>query len=100
MASALLGLIHNLSEEIQKFEYKFGHNDKKCETSSTKYKNYDCFLEYTNFKDKFIEYKNCFCCSKSYQNKNNNFLMHTYFLTLITMILYYYCQKVFILTNI
>ena len=39
---------------------------KKCETCRIKYKYWDCFLEYTNFKDDLIEYK-CLCCNKSYQ---------------------------------
>ena len=30
-----------------------------------KYKHWDCFLEYTNFKDNLIEYK-CLCCIKNY----------------------------------
>ena len=30
---------------------------KKCETSGIKYKYWDFFLEYTNFKDHLIEYK-------------------------------------------
>ena len=29
----------------------------------------DCFLEYTNFRDKLIEYK-CLCCNKNYQPKS------------------------------
>ena len=30
--------------------------NEKCETYGIKYKGCDCFLEYTNFKDNFIEY--------------------------------------------
>ena len=41
---------------------------KKCKTCEIRYKNCDCFLEYTNFKDDLIEYK-CLCCNKSYQQK-------------------------------
>ena len=33
-----------------------------------KYKDCKCFLEYTNFKDKLIEYKGL-CCNKIYQKK-------------------------------
>ena len=45
-------------------EFKAKHDNKKCETSRTKYKYCDCFLEYTNFKDDLIEYK-CLCCNKN-----------------------------------
>ena len=31
-------------------------------------KYYDCFVEYTNFKDNLIECK-CLCCNRNYQNK-------------------------------
>ena len=47
MASSLLNLINNLSYGIRKIKCKFGHDDKKCETSRIK----DCFLEYIKFKD-------------------------------------------------
>ena len=50
---------------------------KKCETCRIKYKYYDCFLEYTNFKDDLIEYK---CCSKSYQRKLDENLKERFFL--------------------
>ena len=43
------------------------HGDKKCETCEIKYKYWDCFLEYTNFKDDLIGYK-CFCCNKNYHH--------------------------------
>ena len=36
---------------------------KKIKTCEIKYKN--CFLEYINYKDDFIEYK-CLCCNKNY----------------------------------
>ena len=51
MASSLSNLVNNLSKGIHKIKSKCGQNDKKCETSRIKYKYYDCFLEYTNFKD-------------------------------------------------
>ena len=58
-------------------------------------------FEYTNFKDDLIEYK-CLSCNKSYQRKFHeklkDFLIDTNFLTLITTLFYYY-EKVFILTN-
>ena len=31
MANSLSNLVNNLSEEIQKIECKYRHNDKKCE---------------------------------------------------------------------
>ena len=63
MASSLSNLINNLSEGISRIKCKNGHDDKKCETCGIKYKYRDCFLEYTNFKDDFIEYK-CLCRNK------------------------------------
>ena len=63
---SLLNLLNNLFERLHRIKCKFKHDDKKCETCRIKYKYYDCFLEYTNFKDDLIEYK---CCSKSYQRK-------------------------------
>ena len=41
---------------------------KKCETCGIRYKYFDFFLEYINFKDDLIEYK-CLCCNKNYQHK-------------------------------
>ena len=58
MASSLSNLINNLFEGIHKINCKFGHKDNKCEICRIKFRNCDCFLEYTNFKDDFIEY-NC-----------------------------------------
>ena len=68
MASSLSNLVNNLSEAIHRIKCKFGRNDKKCEARGIKYKDIDCFLEYTKFKDDLIEYK-CLCCNKSYQRK-------------------------------
>ena len=53
MASSLSNLVNNLSEGIHKVKFKFGHDDKKCETCEIKYKYCDCFLEYVNFKDEY-----------------------------------------------
>ena len=33
-----------------------------------KYKNCECFLEYTNFKDNLIKYT-CLCCNKNNEKK-------------------------------
>ena len=103
MASSLSNLVINLSEGIHRIKCKFGHDDKKCEICGIKCKY--CFLEYTNFKDDLIEYKRL-NCNKSYQQKfneklkKNGFLIHKNFLTMITISLSCYCEKVFILMNI
>ena len=68
MGSSLSNLVKNLSKGIHRIKYKYGHDDKKCETYGIKYKYCDCFLEYTNFKDDLIEYK-CLCCNINYQHK-------------------------------
>ena len=36
MASSLSNLVNNLAKEIHKVKYKYGHNDKKCETCGIK----------------------------------------------------------------
>ena len=77
MANSLLNLLNNLFERLHRIKCKFKHDDKKCETCRIKYKYYDCFLEYTNFKDVLIEYK---CCSKSYQRKLDENLKERFFL--------------------
>ena len=51
-----------------------------------------------------IEYK-CSFCNKNYQQKfdkkvKSDFLVHTNFLTMITIGLFHCCKKVFILINI
>ena len=68
MASSLLNLANNLSEEIHWIKYKFGHDDKICEEIELKCKYYDCFLEHTNSKDNLIIYKRL-CCNKNYQHE-------------------------------
>ena len=64
MARSLSNLVNNLSEGIHRIKCKFVHEYKKCKTCRIKYKDYDCFLEYTNFKDDLIEYK-CLVCNKN-----------------------------------
>ena len=54
-ASSLSNLLNNLSEGLHRIKFKFGHDDKKCETCGIKYKYCDCFLKYPNFKDDLIE---------------------------------------------
>ena len=41
---------------------------KRCEDFGIKYKDCECFSEYTNFKNNLVEYK-CLCCNKNYQKK-------------------------------
>ena len=55
MASSLSNLVNNLSEGIHRIKCKYGHDDKKCETCGIKYKYCNCFPEYIDFKDDFIE---------------------------------------------
>ena len=63
-----------LSIILQKDFIKFNVNTdmmiKKCKTYRLKYKDCDCCLEYTKFKDDLIECK-CLCCHKNYQKKFN-----------------------------
>ena len=66
--SSLLNLVNNLAEGIHKTFYRYGHDDKMRKTCEFKYKDWECFLEYTNVKDDLIEYK-CLCCNKNYQKK-------------------------------
>ena len=61
MASSLSNLVNNLAEGIHKTKCKYKNDDKKCEKCGIKYKNFECFLEYTNFKDNLIK---CKCLSK------------------------------------
>ena len=53
---------------------------KECETCRIKYKNCECFLEYTNFKGNLIKHK-CFCCNKNYQIKCDENLKKRFFNT-------------------
>ena len=68
MANFTSSLANNPAEGIYKIKCKNKHNNKKCETCGIKYKNCDCFLKYTNFKDDLKEYK-CLSCNKNYQKK-------------------------------
>ena len=80
MASSLSNLVNNLSEGIHRIKYKVGHDDKKYETCTIKYKYCDCFLEYANFKDDLIEQKSL-CCNNSYQRKFDKKLKERFFNT-------------------
>ena len=86
MSSSLSNLANNLAEGIPEIKCKYRHDDKKCETCGIKCRYCDCFLEYTNFKDDLTEYK-YLCC------------IHTNFLTMISISLFYCCKKVFTLMN-
>ena len=66
MASSLSNLVTNLFEGIHRIKCKYVHDDKKCEICGIKHKYCNCFLEYGNFKDDFIECKYLRC------NKNIN----------------------------
>ena len=55
MASSLSNLVNNFSEGIHRIKCKYVHDDKKCEICGIKYKYWECFLEFINFKDDFIE---------------------------------------------
>ena len=103
MVSSLSNPVNNLSEGIHRIKCKYGHANKKCEICGIKCKYCDCFYEYTNFKDDLIEYK-CLCCNNNFQQKFDEKLkerlLHTNFRTMITISLFYYCDKLFILMNI
>ena len=43
-------LVNNLSEGIHKFEWKYGHDNRKCKTHGIKYRDCKCCLEYTRVK--------------------------------------------------
>ena len=44
MTSSLSNLVNNLSEWIHRIKCKYGHDDKNCGTSGTKYKNCEFFF--------------------------------------------------------
>ena len=76
---------------------------RRCETCEIAYKVCNCFLEYTNVKDDLIEYK-CLSSKKNYQQKFHEKLKERFFnsynfFNQITISLFYYCEKVFILMN-
>ena len=77
---SLANLVNKFSKVIHKVKCKCRHNDKKCETSGIKYKCYDYFLEYTNFKDDLIEYK-CLCFNKNCQQTLDGKLKEQFFNT-------------------
>ena len=110
MASSLSNLVDNLSEGIHGIKCEYGHNDKKCETCEIKYKHSDCFLEYTILK--IIQYNANVCVvtkiintSWKFEEKVKEQFFKTYKFSnhsknLISLSLFYCCEKVFILMNI
>ena len=89
---------------IEKFINKYGIDDRTCKTCLIKYKDCDCFLEYSNFKDDLIEHK-CLSCKRNYQkmfdeNLKKRFLRQTVFVIMMWISLFLYCEKVFTLINI
>ena len=68
MASSLSNFANNFAEGIHTINCKYGHDNKNCETCGIKYKDCECFIEYTSFKDDFTEYKRL-CYNKYYQKK-------------------------------
>ena len=67
IARSLSNLVNSLCEGIHKIRCKYELNDKKCETGGMKYKDWECFLECTNFKDALIEYKCLYLYNKNYE---------------------------------
>ena len=49
------------------------NDNKKCESCGIKYKDCECFLEYTSFKDNSIAYK-CLSCNKNHQKRFDEYL--------------------------
>ena len=58
-------LLINLAEGIHKIKCKMSIIIKRYKMWGIKYKDFNCFLEYTIFRDNLIEYK-CLCCNKNY----------------------------------
>ena len=99
MASLLSNFLNSLALGIHKIKCKYRHDDKKCEIFKIKFKDCDCFIEYTNSEDDLIEYK-CLFCNKNYQKKfdeksKERFLIHTNFLTMMSISLFFCCEKLF-----
>ena len=68
MATSLSSLLNDLGEGIHEIKSKYRCNHKKCKTCGIKYKDWDCFLEYTNFKDDLMEYRRL-CCNNNYEKE-------------------------------
>ena len=59
-------IFDNLAEVIHEINCKYGHDNKKCITCETKYKDRECSLENTNLKEDLILHK-CLSCNSNYQ---------------------------------
>ena len=68
MASSLSNLVNNLVEGIHKINVNRDMIIKNKKTGGIKFKNCECCLKYTSFKDDSVEYK-CLYCHKIYQKK-------------------------------
>ena len=44
MESSISNFVNNITQGVHKIKYKYGHNDKKYETSGIKYKDCECCL--------------------------------------------------------
>ena len=69
IASSLSNLVNNIVEEIHKIKSIYGHNNKHCETCKIKFKDCECFLEYTNIKNGLKVYK-CLCYNRNCQKSS------------------------------
>ena len=86
MASSLSNLVDNLTEAIHKIKFKYRHDNKKCEKYRIKYKDCECYLEYTRVTDNFIICK-CLCCDRNYQKSLMKTFANTYKLCNKTLML-------------
>ena len=84
MARSLSNLVNNLAEEIHKIKCKHRHDDKRSKPAELNKNIAPVFLKYTNFKADVVEH---------------NFLIQIHFLTMISISLFYCCQKMFIHMN-
>ena len=57
MASSLSNFVNNLAEGINKIKWKYGHDDKQCDTCRIKDK--DCELNTIKYRKKRIKYNCC-----------------------------------------
>ena len=78
MANLLWNLVSELPEGTHRIKGKNEHDNKKFETCGIKYKNYECYLEYTSFKNELIE-NNFLGCNKNNQKKFDETLMNRFF---------------------
>ena len=104
MASSLSNLVNNLSERIDKIKCKYGHDDKKMLNLSNYIQSMRLFSWTNKLKDDLIEYI-CLSSNKNYKQTFHEKLKGQFFntfnfLTMITISLFYCCEKVFILMNI